>query len=187
MRARLADLSREAYILEGAAAAKLPVPGWEQYPSVLLFLSLKTEIDTGPLLEAAFAGGKKVFLPRVEGPAESFSAECSALRFYRIESLAGPWRKGPFGIREPAAGLPLGPEDFPALIFTPGLAFDLQCRRLGRGGAYYDRFFAGLDSGGFEYTAIGLCLDCQIVEAVPVEARDKRMDGILSGRGFRAG
>jgi 5-formyltetrahydrofolate cyclo-ligase len=89
---------------------------------------------------------------------------------------------GGFGIREPEPdpALALKPEHFPALVITPGLAFDRRGRRLGRGRGFYDRFFAALDSGA--YTALGLCMDAQLVPEVPVEGHDKTMDAVLTGK-----
>ncbi|GHU92506.1 hypothetical protein FACS189479_01660 [Spirochaetia bacterium] len=148
------------------------MPFWSQYATILLFLSMNNEIDTQPLLEAAFEAGKKIFTPRVKG---------DDLVFRRIHSPEGPWIAGPYGIREPVAsndGGSLSQADFPALIIVPGLAFDLGGNRLGRGRGYYDRFLAVLDAAGREYTAIGLCMASQIVPEVPAEDFDKKMDGV---------
>ncbi|MDR2160382.1 MAG: 5-formyltetrahydrofolate cyclo-ligase [Treponema sp.] len=198
-RRRLAALFPEIFRHEGIAAAALitGLPLWAETGTLLLFLSLKDEIDTASLLEAAFGAGKKVFVPRVEG---------EGLVFYRASSPAGPWRKGSFGIREPviagtdpegpaaaggnrAAGpgqpsvVPLSPADFPALIIVPGLAFDRKGNRLGRGKGYYDRFLAGLDRDGLPRTAAGLCLETQLLPEIPAGSRDRRMDMICTGAG----
>jgi 5-formyltetrahydrofolate cyclo-ligase len=180
----LAGLPPEEFRREGsrAAAALREAPLWTRYRTILLFLSVTSEIDTFPLLETALGDSKKVFAPRTE-------AAC--IRFYRVNSAQGPWQYGFFGIREPAeeegaeegAGS-LEEGDFPALIVTPGLAFDRQGRRLGRGGGYYDRFFEDLDKAGREYCAVGFCLEAQVKAEVPAEETDKPMDGIISSRGF---
>jgi 5-formyltetrahydrofolate cyclo-ligase len=143
---------------------------------------MKSEIDTGPLLENALQDGKRIFAPKVEA---------ERLAFYPVFSVEGPWRKGPFGIREPAEA-PEFPgrlnqteaKDFPALILSPGLAFDRGGNRLGRGGGYYDRFFAELDARGLEYFALGLCMDFQLVKKVPSGENDKRMNGLVTGKEF---
>ncbi|GHT91106.1 hypothetical protein FACS1894140_1030 [Spirochaetia bacterium] len=136
---------------------------------------MENEIDTHPLLEAAFVADKKVFVPRVKK---------DELIFYRIHSPDGPWHYGSFNIREPItagdSAAALSPVDFPAMVIVPGLAFDRSGRRLGRGGGYYDRFLAGLNAAGQKYTAIGLCMATQIVPEVPTENQDKKMDGIYS-------
>jgi 5-formyltetrahydrofolate cyclo-ligase len=198
MQKRLKALSGDLFAQKGAAAAaRLEAwKEWRAYRSVLVFLSTAFEINTRPLLDLAFAGGKRVFAPRVEG---------SSLGFFRIDSRAGGekshsrtgdeesysradgWAKGAFGIREPPPDIPLAADDFPALVITPGLAFDRIGNRLGRGRGFYDRFFAALDSGalpglpaGLSFTACGLCLELQIAAVVPSENHDRKMDMILT-------
>jgi 5-formyltetrahydrofolate cyclo-ligase len=194
MKKRLAETPPLLFRQESLAAGNLLagyIP-WQRTPVVLLFLSIKGEIDTGPLLDLAFRGGKKVFVPRVEG---------ENLRFCRIASPAGPWVPGAFGIREPPAAETEAPVP-PALILVPGLAFDREGRRLGRGGGFYDRFLARLGkegpnpagpdgtaagarenaAGKAGYTVIGLCLDRQVVDRVPVDEHDRKMDALLTGK-----
>jgi 5-formyltetrahydrofolate cyclo-ligase len=189
----LASLSPELFTREGERAAAFLAghPLWGEYNTLLLFLSIKNEIDTGPLLEAALKADKKVFAPRIEG---------ENLAFYRIFSSSGPWREGPFGIREPAAGSGrsgrpektaprrnasapalLSPADFPALVIVPGLGFDLRGNRLGRGKGYYDRFLKALDREGLSFKAAGLCLEAQILPEIPAESQDRNMDLICAG------
>jgi 5-formyltetrahydrofolate cyclo-ligase len=190
MRSRLAALPPEQFTGEGAGAlSHLDIlPEWSRYRTVLLFLSAPREINTGPLLALSLSRGKKTFAPAVEG---------TEIRFFRVSSAAGPWRAGAFGLREPASRRPedqLGREDFPAFIVVPGLAFDRRGNRLGKGGGYYDRFFAFLDapenaarikpSGGRAYFALGYCLETQIVPRLPAEAQDKTMDAVCTGGGI---
>jgi 5-formyltetrahydrofolate cyclo-ligase len=152
---------------------------------------MPTEINTDPILEAAFEDHKQVFAPRTED---------ALIRFYRVASPQGPWQYGFFGLREPAdptasegakkgEAVPqdeapkedaLKEDDFPALVLTPGLAFDRLGHRLGRGGGYYDRFFAEMDAAGRDYAALGLCMECQLVDEVPVEEFDKKMAALLT-------
>ena len=181
VRARLAALSGANYTAAGAAAARcLPaLPGWERFRSVLAFCSLHDEIDTGPLLESILDAKKALFLPRVEG---------DFLAFYRVSrrDLAVLYgQSGAFGIREPEPKRPLGAADFPALIVCPGLAFDRSGHRLGRGRGFYDRFFAALDECVFDeragaYAALGFCMDCQLVDCVPVDGRDRAVHGVIT-------
>jgi 5-formyltetrahydrofolate cyclo-ligase len=177
MRRRLRALppgQREQEGMEAAARMEM-LPLWRRFGTVLLFLSMKDEIDTLPLLNAAWKAGKQVFVPRIQG---------ADMRFYRVKG--GPWVTGPFGIPEPPEdpdGL-LRQADFPALVVTPGLAFDAGGRRLGRGKGYYDRFLAGLNRA--DYYAVGLCLDCQRVPCLPAGDRDKPVDALCTGRTFTA-
>jgi 5-formyltetrahydrofolate cyclo-ligase len=174
---RLAALEKGAFLAEGRLAASLitELPVWKNAQTVLLFLSTGYEIDTGPLFEAALSNGKHVYLPRVNG---------ERMSFLRVYSADGPWQYGAFHIREPLTQRPedsLSANSFPALIITPGAAFDHEGRRLGHGRGYYDRYFAELDGQGFSYTMLGLCMETQIVERVPVESWDKTMDVVWAG------
>ncbi|GHV89267.1 hypothetical protein AGMMS50267_16270 [Spirochaetia bacterium] len=120
---------------------------------------------------------KTVYLPKPEG---------DSMRFFRAASPDGPWTVGAFGIREPAdctERTVFRPEDGPALVVTPGLAFDRRGNRMGRGRGYYDRFFAGLDAAGAEYYTVGFCLAEQLVDEVPVDRRDKRLDALCTPEG----
>ncbi|MDR2070256.1 MAG: 5-formyltetrahydrofolate cyclo-ligase [Treponema sp.] len=160
---------------EGAAAGRLlrETFYWNRYETVLLFLSTPFEIDTIPLLEAAAAQGKKIFVPRTAG---------GKLLFCRVFGAAGPWKTGSFGIREPPdPAEPLKTQDFPALVVVPGLAFDPAGNRLGHGKAYYDRFFAEAQGPCFK---IGFCMDLQVLSRLSADPWDVPVDALCTGSRF---
>jgi 5-formyltetrahydrofolate cyclo-ligase len=178
LRVNLKGLPSDCFYNEGRQAAELigTFPPWKEARQVLLFFSRPDEIDTAPLLDLAFTQGKAVFVPKTEE---------DRIRFFRIASLHGPWETGPHGIREPADALAEARKEAaagPTLVVTPGLAFDRQGRRLGRGGGCYDRFFAAFDREAAGYYVLGLCLKCQILPRVPTDDLDKTMDAVCSGK-----
>ena len=63
------------------------------------------------------------------------------------------------------------------MLFVPGLAFDLEGNRLGRGGGWYDRVLAGL---GKAVKRVGLAYEFQIMERLPVEAWDQKVHQIVT-------
>lgn len=63
------------------------------------------------------------------------------------------------------------------LIFVPGLAFDTHGNRLGQGGGLYDRFLPHTGSGTI---TIGIAFDEQIIEQVPADVHDRRVNYILT-------
>ena len=162
---RLAAVAPQQFAAAGrkAAGELVRLSRWNEYRSVLVFISIKDEIDTRPIITAAFNSGKFVFAPKTDGDDPAF---------YQI------------GQNGSHTGGILRPEDFPALVITPGLAFDRSLNRLGRGRSFYDRFFAAMDASKRNYTALGLCLDCQLFDEVPMDPWDKKLDMLLTESGF---
>ena len=62
------------------------------------------------------------------------------------------------------------------LIIVPGIAFDKNMNRLGRGKAYYDKLLK--DTNAFK---AGVCFDFQIIQRVPAESHDVKMDDVIFG------
>ncbi len=63
----------------------------------------------------------------------------------------------------------------PEWFLVPGVGFDLNGARLGRGKGYYDRYLEGKN-----FLKIGLAWSEQIVEKIPVEQHDCYMDFIIT-------
>ena len=62
------------------------------------------------------------------------------------------------------------------LAIVPGMAFDKQGHRLGRGKGYYDRLLPKLTNA----YKLGVCFPYQYVEEVPTDEHDIRMDEVLT-------
>lgn len=133
--------------------------------TILMYYSLPDEVDTHAAINALVADGKKVLLPVVTGK------DSMILRQY-----SGPsdLRKGAFDIMEPV-GETFDDYEKIELAVVPGMAFDAEGHRLGRGRGYYDRFLALLP----HTYKLGICFDFQKVEHVPVGPTDIGMDEIL--------
>ena len=83
---------------------------------------------------------------------------------------------GAFGILEPGPDARLcGPGELD-LLLVPGVAFTAGGLRCGRGKGYYDRYLA---QSGFRAVKIGVCFAHQLVDALPAEPHDIRMDGVI--------
>lgn len=80
------------------------------------------------------------------------------------------------GIPEPAANAPLVTPD---LVLVPLLAATPDGRRLGQGGGFYDRTLHRLRAE-IRLLAIGLAWDMQIVDDLPVDPWDERLDYIAT-------
>lgn len=137
----------------------------QQAQTVLLYSALRDEVPTQALLDELSAEGKTVLLPRVVS-----DTEMELRRYTGPADLA----VGAFGIQEPTGAVF---SDYKAIdvAIIPGLAFDGEGRRLGRGRGYYDRLLARVP---FIYK-IGLCFPWQMVERVPSNGYDIMMDSVV--------
>ncbi len=140
--------------------------------TLLAFHPAKREIGILPLLETWLAGGHRLLLPRVGDGGW-------LLEYHRVGELAAEVLPGFKGIMEPDPELcPLEEAASADAVLVPGVAFDVEGRRLGQGGGHYDRLLAGLPS---RVRRIGAGFDFQILEeALPAEAHDEPVDEIAT-------
>ena len=131
---------------------------------VMAYYSLPDEVCTHQLIDDLVAEGKTVLLPKV------LDDERMELRRY-----TGPQdlREGAFHIMEPV-GAPFTEFLQIDVALIPGMAFDAQGHRLGRGKGYYDRLLKSV-----ECKTLGVCFDFQKVEEVPVGEHDMPVDEVI--------
>lgn len=139
--------------------------------AVALYSPIGNEVRTEGIRDDALAAGKKVFYPRLGSEGN--------LDLVRVES-AGELREGRYGILEPTGDKIMTKQDQQGLVvFVPGLAFDLQGNRLGRGKGWYDRVLEKLREGA---KFVALAYEFQLVEEVPAEGWDRRVHQIITER-----
>jgi len=143
-------------------------PFWKTAATVLFFAPLPDEPDLWPLLEETLTAGKIVALPRFDADNQFYTPR-------RVSGLHAELVLGRFGIREPAAHCVAIPLDDLDLVLVPGIAFDPHGYRLGRGQGFYDRLLAGVRG-----IKCGMAFDEQMVQKMPAETFDVRMDFILT-------
>lgn len=163
-------LDAEACHDYAAAAAErlIALPAFAIARLVLAYGASEEEIDPAPAVALLRRRGIAIAFPRVESP-----GELGLHLVARAEDLCA----GMFGIREPAADAPrVSPAAVDAVI-VPGVAFDEDCWRLGYGGGYYDRLLPMLRE---ECARVGLAYDEQVVDRIPSEEHDVRLDAVVT-------
>ena len=145
----------------------LPVHG-----VVVAYLAMSSEIDPSELFSLERC---RFALPRVETPTTM------SIRYLDSDHL----ETHSLGFRQPAASAAEVPIEDIDIVLVPGLAFDGAGGRLGRGRGYYDRFLSELPAST---ARIGVTSDASVVEEVPMEDHDERIDWLATDRGVnRAG
>lgn len=179
MRARMREVVRALDPADAGEAVELGLgeleasAGWTGARTVLGYLGDEFEPSLDALLARAIAGGKAVVAPRMDWDARTMDAR-------RLASLDEVEVRR-HGIREPLDSCDVVEVASIDLALVPGLAFDRRGGRLGRGAGYYDRFLKGLTGRA---RRVGICFAAQLVEQVPTEAHDARMDGLVAGEVF---
>ena len=136
-----------------------------------VFMTIRDEPDTRPLIAALTGAGLRVGLPVVVAR--------GAPLVFRAWAPGDALVAAPFGLSEPAAAAP--PLE-PDLLFVPLAAFDRAGHRVGYGGGYYDRTLAGLRARG-RVTAVGVAFTVQEIGVVPALATDEKLDMVATEAG----
>jgi 5-formyltetrahydrofolate cyclo-ligase len=132
--------------------------------TLLGYVAIGAEVDPAAIMTVLWRQGLSVLVPAPNLDGEPW------------------WTTWP---REPRSGrvgarLPTRDLRSPVLVLVPGVGFDLSCMRLGRGQGFYDRALAALRRRARGAIAVGLAFDSQIVQELPSESWDERVDAVVS-------
>jgi 5-formyltetrahydrofolate cyclo-ligase len=145
------------------------LPAWGAAEWVGAFVSFGAEVQTHDLIRALLAEHKRVCVPSFDSVGQRYI--CSELKHFDADL-----HPNTLGILEPKHGAvrPVQVERVEAWL-VPGLAFDVNGNRLGRGMGYYDGLLRNAHG-----QKIALTYDFQLVNEVPAESHDVPMDFIVT-------
>lgn len=141
-------------------------PVFCQAKTVLMYYALPDEVQTQAFVER-WSKSKNIILPVVQG-------NDLELRFYEGKDSL---KKGAYGIEEPYGRRLTNYNDI-ELAIIPGVSFDKEGNRLGRGKGYYDRLLPQLSA-----YKIGICFQFQVAPLLPTEPFDILMDEVWTENG----
>ncbi|XP_043845430.1 5-formyltetrahydrofolate cyclo-ligase [Dromiciops gliroides] len=179
MKQRLRALSAEERLRQSRLLTEkvLAHSKYQESQRISIFLSMQDEIETEEIIKDIFQSGKTCFIPQYKFKSNHmdmvklFSAE----EIFSLPKTSWNIRQPSDEVREEA--LSTGGLD---LIFMPGLGFDKQGNRLGRGKGYYDTYLKRcLQHQERKPYTIALAFKEQICGAVPVGESDMRIDEVL--------
>jgi 5-formyltetrahydrofolate cyclo-ligase len=147
----------------------------EQDFTLFTYMPYRSEVNILPIAAWCWEQGIRVAAPRVQLPQRQ-------LAFHYIASYEDLRPQPPWGIQEPAMETPkVASVLHQGCMLVPGVAFDSHRGRLGYGGGFYDKYFHQLmiQQVSIPYK-LALAYDLQIVNEVPCEAHDFRVDMIIT-------
>lgn len=162
---------------------------YKKAPLIMAYMAMNDEIDLKPIIEKSLKDGKRVAVPKMQ----SDSVE---MDFYYIKSIdlsfEGFEKDKKYGILEPSVNsfdfqkvdFSLLPEN--TVVLVPGLAFNLEGARLGRGKGFYDRYLSKVlqFNGHKNIIFCGVCPVNVITRLIPVDKNDIKMTHLLNEYGF---
>ena len=137
-------------------------PRFQQAGAVLLYWSMPCEVHTHDFIRR-WHSEKTIILPVIDG---------DRLRLALFEGEQSLRQNAAMNIYEPQGSDYPSPETI-ELAIVPGVAFDRNHHRLGRGGGYYDRLLPRLNTYN-----IGVCFDFQMFDDIPYGQNDVPMDEV---------
>ena len=140
-------------------------PHYSRARTLLLYSALPDEVQTQPLLDELLSQGKTILLPRVVSDTDM------ELRCYTGLNDLQP---GSYHIMEPVGQRFTDYKKIEVAVI-PGMAFDREGHRLGRGKGYYDRFLTLIP----DVYKIGMCFPWQLADHVPCDEHDIGMDAVV--------
>ena len=135
--------------------------------NIFIYWAMPDEVVTQKIINR-WSDSKNMILPSINGD------ELFLKKFINTASLKFGEN---YDIPEPEGDETVDPESID-LVILPGVAFDLNYNRLGRGKGYYDKILKKINP---EAVRIGLAYDFQIINNVPVEEHDMKLDLVISG------
>ncbi len=148
-------------------------PLYRRAKQVLCYVAFDGEVETRGILERALSDGKKVFVPVVTDKARR---RMGVAQIKDLETDLA--HKGHYGIPNPlkisSREISLSGID---LILLPGVAFDRQGSRLGRGAGFFDRFLSRVPVG---VPRVGLAFRFQVVARLPREEHDQPVQKVIT-------
>lgn len=168
---RIYTLTEETRKQAGAAIARIlpSCPDWSNARTVGLFWSHGWELDLSPVWQIASREGLHVAAP-------AFHPITREYVWRLVTDFRSELVPGELGVFEPLAHCREIPADILDWVLVPGVAFDSEGGRLGRGKGHYDRWLLGSSRA----IRCGIGFEEQVVTKVPLEPHDVRLHYVVT-------
>lgn len=163
---------------------------FKQCKKIAFYMNMDTsEIKTMKMIKECYLKGNiEVYLPHcykiMINEEKLYPNQVSKLIFYKMESMKQVEilkPQGKYGIKEPISGKDLmDTMNGLDLMILPAMAFTKKCYRLGHGVGFYDDYIKRhyIKYGKKPYL-LGIGLKEQLLDDIPLEDHDEKLDGII--------
>ena len=146
--------------------------------TVLAYCSVGNEPSTLALIDSLLKSGRKVCLPLCtdldeEGHRTGVFDAMEARVITSFDDLTA----GAYGIPEPKADTELVPAEEIDIVILPCVGCDRQCRRIGHGAGYYDKYLTTVRKDCF---TMALCYEEALADELPAEEHDVPVDAVVT-------
>ncbi len=178
---RMLKEAGESYLSDASGRIALNLLGMEEMKkayNVLMYYSVGSEPGTLAVIDRLFRTSKKLCLPLCtdldENGQRSGAVDAMEARVIKsFDDLAA----GAYGIPEPKAGTEVMPPDKLDLIVLPCVACGRDCKRLGHGAGYYDKYLSMISDKCF---TVALCYEKVLLDDIPVVEHDIPVDAVVT-------
>lgn len=136
---------------------------YKKAKTIMFYVSFGSEVDTSGMIKESLKD-KTVCVPVVKGNKIIPSV---------IKSINELDKKNKYGIPEPSEIKEIDKNKIDIAII-PGVAFDKANSRIGYGKGYYDGFLKG-----FKGKTVGLAFKLQVLEIIPKDEWDVKLDKVI--------
>ncbi len=144
------------------------LPEWQRAKTVLLFISMRTEVQTQELVALARAAGKRVAAPRMN---ETFD-DLALVEWRTQDELE---ESGMMFLQPPSGAPPVDASEVD-FVLVPALAADARGHRIGYGKGFYDRLLPRLTGA----RRVGVVFEFEQVAEVPERPGDERVNVLVT-------
>lgn len=141
---------------------------YKQSKVVFIYMDFKNEVITSNLIKHMLSEKKRVVIPYTD----SINTVLIPSEITKESDL----KQNSFGYFEPKSILPVNIEEID-LVIVPGVVFDKNLNRIGFGKGYYDKILNRLKPSAKK---VALAHDFQVLEDIPAEEHDVKMDMIIT-------
>lgn len=165
------EREKKSLLIAARLAKYLP---YRKAKRIGIYFSIRGEVNMTPIIEMSQSLGKELFAPVINTAAWREPG----MLFHAFEPGVTKLQNNRFNIPEPVhrPGTCIRGTDLD-LVFVPVVAFNRHCDRIGMGGGYYDRAFAG--GGVTPVRLVGVAFDCQGAD-FGAQAHDVPMDAVVT-------